>query len=292
MSKEIGMAKTSSTSTSSPPSSITSPSHEFSFTITFHPSPLQTTPKSLTSSIPSPTIDLSPADDIFFHGHLLPLHLLSRPPPPSFPPLPALNTTTDYSQPPIISAPPTECNYNTTDDAVGAGKTRTTTDVPAPATAPKSSSKTFYSLFSGRGKVRKLEEDEKKKKRSFDVGRMLRKYAVVLETLLFSRGGGGNKEKREVRKRPYTFSTSSNWKGREEWFERGRKKWGNISAPASMRTSPTNSGLIIATGCENFGSSDESTMEELQSAIQAAIAHCKNSTAANKEEDQCSSKQL
>lgn len=174
---------------------------------------------------------------------------------------------------------------------VGVDKTTTNTNVPTGgASAPKSSSKTFYSFFGGRGKVRKLEEDEKKKKKSFDVGRMLKKYAVVLETLLFSRGGG-NKEKREVRKRPYTFSTSSNWKGREEWIERGRKRWGNISAPASMRTSPTNSGLIIATGCENFGSSDESTMEELQSAIQAAIAHCKNSTSAAKEEEQCSSRQ-
>ncbi|PPD84004.1 hypothetical protein GOBAR_DD19050 [Gossypium barbadense] len=43
-----------------------------------------------------------------------------------------------------------------------------------------------------------------------------------------------------------------------------------FKAPVSMRTSPTNSGLLVST-------TSDSTMEELQAAIQAAIAHCKNS---------------
>ncbi|KAL0369012.1 UNVERIFIED_CONTAM: BRI1 kinase inhibitor 1 [Sesamum calycinum] len=57
---------------------------------------------------------------------------------------------------------------------------------------------------------------------------------------------------------------------------RGRK--GEFSAPASMRTSPTNSGHLVASGSVTPTKSD-STMEELQAAIQAAIAHCKKSIA-------------
>ena len=56
---------------------------------------------------------------------------------------------------------------------------------------------------------------------------------------------------------------------------RGRR--GEYSAPASMRTSPTNSGLLLATTA--LPPANDSTMEELQAAIQAAIAHCKNSIA-------------
>ncbi|KAL0360819.1 UNVERIFIED_CONTAM: BRI1 kinase inhibitor 1 [Sesamum radiatum] len=57
-------------------SSSSSPSHEFSFTISLHPSEVPADAK--TRSPPPFAIDLSPADEIFFHGHLLPLHLLSH----------------------------------------------------------------------------------------------------------------------------------------------------------------------------------------------------------------------
>ncbi|XP_051123659.1 BRI1 kinase inhibitor 1-like [Andrographis paniculata] len=45
------------------------------------------------------------------------------------------------------------------------------------------------------------------------------------------------------------------------------------SAPVTMRTSPANSGAVTPAGAK----SSDSTVEELQAAIQAAIAHCKNS---------------
>ncbi|CAA2997665.1 BRI1 kinase inhibitor 1-like [Olea europaea subsp. europaea] len=62
--------------TALPPSASSSPSHEFSITISLHPSvPAKTLENKNTSSF---AIDFSPADDIFFHGHLLPLHLLSH----------------------------------------------------------------------------------------------------------------------------------------------------------------------------------------------------------------------
>lgn len=51
---------------------------------------------------------------------------------------------------------------------------------------------------------------------------------------------------------------------------------GENSAATSVRTSPRNSGNLVAT--DNVSSSiGDSTMEELQVAIQAAVAHCKNS---------------
>lgn len=57
---------------------------------------------------------------------------------------------------------------------------------------------------------------------------------------------------------------------------RGRR--GEYSAPASMRTSPTNSGILQLTA-SSLSPQTDSTMEDLQAAIQSAIAHCKNSIA-------------
>ena len=60
-----------------------------------------------------------------------------------------------------------------------------------------------------------------------------------------------------------------------------RRKSCVSSCPSSMRSSPSHSGVLSrSSGFSNNGrsySSDASSMEELQSAIQGAIAHCKNS---------------
>lgn len=63
------------------------------------------------------------------------------------------------------------------------------------------------------------------------------------------------------------------------------------SCPSSMRSSPSHSGILSRSGYNTppptnktmtgGNSSDSSTMEELQSAIQGAIAHCKNSMLQN-----------
>nr|GMD91439.1 BRI1 kinase inhibitor 1-like [Ipomoea batatas] len=70
----------------------------------------------------------------------------------------------------------------------------------------------------------------------------------------------------------YSYSGHLNLRGKKDI----RGKRGEYSAPASMRTSPTNSGLLVPPATSPTSSSD-STMEELQAAIQAAIAHCKKS---------------
>ncbi|KAJ4722420.1 BRI1 kinase inhibitor 1-like [Melia azedarach] len=67
-----------------------------------------------------------------------------------------------------------------------------------------------------------------------------------------------------------------------------RRKSCVSSCPSSMRSSPSHSGILsrsgiagVSGGCGRVGGgmycTDTSSMEELQSAIQGAIAHCKNS---------------
>ncbi|CAJ1925397.1 unnamed protein product [Sphenostylis stenocarpa] len=53
------------------------------------------------------------------------------------------------------------------------------------------------------------------------------------------------------------------------------------SCPSSMRSSPNHSGVLSQRGAAMY-CGDTSSMEELQSAIQGAIAHCKNSLIQNK----------
>lgn len=250
-----------------PSSAAASPSHEFSFTISFQP-PLSSAADTLKNgnrSTPASLVDFAPADDIFLHGHLLPLHLLSH---PASPPRPSDITFENMSLPLEHVDSERSLRYHADDhhqhDDTGKNKER-------------AKAKTFSSFF-GLGKLRKRyeqngekEEDAKKKKKGFDMSRLLKKYASLMEPLFSFKG---EKEKSDPHRRPYSFSGHSNRKEQDGW----RRRKGQFSAPASTRTSPTNSGLLSATSM-TFSSSDNSTMEELQSAIQAAIAHCKNSIA-------------
>ncbi|KAJ6953012.1 LOW QUALITY PROTEIN: hypothetical protein NC652_004867 [Populus alba x Populus x berolinensis] len=110
-----------------------------------------------------------------------------------------------------------------------------------------------FSLFGWRKgcEVKEKEEDkgEHKKKLRFDASQVL---------------------KRKERKSPIPQATLF-------IFQELRGRGGECSAPASMRTSPTNSGLLLATA-----SLPSSTIQwkSFIAAIQAAIAHCKNSIAA------------
>ncbi|KAJ0981494.1 hypothetical protein J5N97_009749 [Dioscorea zingiberensis] len=267
-------ATTTSTSTTLPPSCTSSPSHEFSFTISLHSSP-NSNPTTIKYSKNNPTfaIDLAPADDIFFHGHLLPLHLLSNPaisPRPSDFSIESLNLplgSTDGDQSQKYD------NHNTSINDPGETKER--------FIKPKS----FSSLF-GLGKwlqkvggVGEKDENRKKKRKVSDITRIFKRYMTAMEPLFTFKG---ERERRGLPQRPYSFSGNINTKDKEAW----RKRRGQLSAPASMRTSPTNSGLLVATST-TFSTSDESTMEELQNAIQAAIAHCKNSIAIKEEKCKC-----
>ncbi|EHA8592534.1 BRI1 kinase inhibitor 1 [Cocos nucifera] len=242
----------------SPPSCTSSPSDDFSFTISLHPT-FMPSPKPIKcmETTPSIAVDMALEDDVFFHDHLLPLH---------FPAHPLISSCPSDISTENLSLP----LENLCSD--GSLKYHHHYSHNNTETRERTKFKSFSSFF-GLGKWRKAsdigekEETKTKKKKGFDVSRFLKKYARMVDPFLFFKR---DSRKGDLRRRPYSFSGRPNPKEKVGW--RGRR--GEFSAPASMRTSPTNSGLLTATSL-TFNSSDESTMEELQNAIQAAIAHCR-----------------
>lgn len=213
------------------PSLSPSPSHEFSFTISLHHHNFTSAPSQL---------DLAPADDIFFHGHLLPLNKLQS-----------------------------VRNMEPNDDCNNSNNIKS-------KTKPSFS----FSYLHGLTKwLRRCDDEEgrrkkKKKKKSFDLHCCWKKVSPFV---FFKR----EKERGELRRRPYSLSGKGATDSRE-----GSERWrwrGEFLAPASIWTSPNDSGLHVAACAVATASSDESTMVELQNAVQAAIAHCKNSYAVNED---------
>ncbi|PHU22000.1 hypothetical protein BC332_07107 [Capsicum chinense] len=326
-------------SSSTPPSSnSSSPSHEFSFTISFQQTkqiPLPSSSSSSTTTTSSSfAIDLSPADDIFFHGHLLPLHLLSHLPISS--PRSSTNSLDSYTLPkkdhffhqdqnfqdfknqrvllddhdtccdPILHQTPHIARtlmHPTAHD--------TCCDVKG---KPKAKSFSLFGIPKWRKGYEVNDQKDSNKERSHSqqysnkMTQLVKRYIRMVRPFLSFR----NKKNMQFHRESYSFSgnllSSRGIKGQYS------------SAPASMRTSPTNSGLLVATptrggakgqpaalklplytgsregsnhkdllyategganynNCTNSSSysSSDSTMEELQAAIQAAIAHCKKS---------------
>ncbi|XP_076933370.1 BRI1 kinase inhibitor 1-like [Bidens hawaiensis] len=298
------------TATTSPPSASASPTHEFSFTISLNPNP---PPKSTqdahrygnnstcidnnncendVSLTPPPepliAIDLSPADDIFFHGHLLPLHFLSHPP---VSPRSSTNSMDSFTLPMRDILKDQHNPIGNTSFHYHQRNTFSDFNLPnnnANQTRPKSKS---FSIF-GRSKLKKgqLDQDQEqesnnsnnnsKKKLKQEVAQLIKRYMKMVRPFM-----SFTKEKRpnntEFNRQPHSFSgnlLSSRRNGLPvDTNNRGAGKRGKFSAPASMRTSPTNSGILLASGTVSPAKSttSDSTMEELQ----AAIAHCKNSIA-------------
>jgi BRI1 kinase inhibitor 1 len=132
------------------------------------------------------------------------------------------------------------------------------------------------------GNKKPAEEKRKDKaKRALDLGQWVKKYMAAMVDQLRS-SFYGRRAEREQRRRPHSFSARGSNAAREmKERARWRRRRGQhlSSAPASLRASPANSGHLSVGASVNVStSSEESTMQELQSAIQAAIAHCKNST--------------
>lgn len=300
------------TATSSPPSASASPTHEFSFTISLHPHPTQksqqdgynsgnyddnnhrkhgntTTPP----SEPLTAIDLSPADDIFFHGHLLPLHLLSHLP------ISPRTSTTSMDSFTLPTKDILKDQHNPIGNTSFHYHHRNTfsefnlTSNNVNQIRPKSKS---FSLF-GRNKGKKGCADERerdhedqdkernnsnsKKKLKLEVAQLIKRYMKMVRPLLsFPKAKRSNNE---FNRQPHSFSGNlvSSKSSLPLQVTRGGGRRGEFSAPASMRTSPANSGILLASGTVSpaKSTSSDSTMEELHAAIQAAIAHCKNSIA-------------
>lgn len=139
------------------------------------------------------------------------------------------------------------------------------------------------------GKQQAEEKRKDRAKRALDVGRqwVKRHMASIVEQLRASFSRQSERDRREQRhRRPHSFSGHGPGAVREmRDRERWRRRRGQMSsAPASLRVSPANSGHLSVGGSVKVStSSEESTMEELQSAIEAAIAHCKNSISVAKQ---------
>ncbi|XP_009768972.2 BRI1 kinase inhibitor 1 [Nicotiana sylvestris] len=277
----------SSSATSPPPSSSSSPSHEFSFTISFQQTPKSPADNKTNKQIPpssSFAIDLSPADDIFFHGHLLPLHLLSHLP---ISPRTSTNSMDSFTLPIRDHFFEDQKVQNSKNQRVLDHKDTCDTTYTSKG-KPKAKSFSLFGLPKGRkgheGKEEKenKERSHERRKLKFDMmSQVVKRYIRMVRPLLsFS-----NRKNVQFHRQAYSFSGNlSSLRGKNKEIN-GRKEQ-LYSAPASMRTSPTNSGLLVATPTGAYNSpnssssstsSSDSTMEELQAAIQAAIAHCKKS---------------
>lgn len=260
-------------------SSSSSPSHDFSFKVSLLPADHKNRATAAPPPPPSSStavLDLSPADDIFFHGHLLPLHLLSHLPPVS--PRLSTNSLDGFALPAVedSAAPPPDRqsqNPKSPERIGGIGAKESL----------KSKSLSLFGLARWRKGCEIGEEKEKQRKRKkprFDLSQVLKRYMTMVRPLLLFRRR--RKDNAQIRRQAFSFSGTFSPRATRLRQERRAE----FSAPASMRASPTNSGLLFATAAAAAAATAtlpspacDSTMEELQAAIQAAIAHCKNSIA-------------
>ncbi|KAL0793192.1 hypothetical protein Bca101_064569 [Brassica carinata] len=300
-------------------STCSSPSHDFSFTISLQPNDLSSSSKLISPSLRNPTktkssyqqtdpfaVDLSPADEIFFHGHLLPLHLLSHLP---VSPRTSTSSYNDGFALPVKDVLPDQPNPlpTTNDNSISTEAKNTNTSDKAErldGTENQIKAKTVksFSLFGlskwrkgseGNEREQEKQKQQKKKVMSLDLSHAVKKYIKML----FQKRGNGTQFRSRRQTSSYSFSSSLiGSKGNSKTLFSGSRdlmkarKGDLFSAPASMRTSPTNSGHLrvstagLSSSSASTSSSSDSTMEELQAAIQAAIAHCKNSSAVDRDD--------
>ncbi|KAK4352073.1 hypothetical protein RND71_027591 [Anisodus tanguticus] len=276
----------------SPPSASSSPSHEFSFTISLHPTNSINTPDNKTKQNPNPNpnqlaIDLTPADEIFFHGHLLPLHLLSH-----LPVSPRSSTNSIDSSLPIKDLQKIQNSINDDNSYYDLNHSfhhhNHQTNSFNIRKDQKQKSKSF-SLF-GLPKRKKEEKEDKEKQRKLNVSQVIKRYMRMVRPFLSFR----SRKNMQFHRQSYSYSGNLSFRGKNNNSSSNNSskgiKRGAYSAPVSMKNSPTNSGLLVATPGANYhnsSSSGNSTMEELQAAIQAAIAHCKKSSSMEEKKSKC-----
>ncbi|GJM98605.1 hypothetical protein PR202_ga15633 [Eleusine coracana subsp. coracana] len=143
----------------------------------------------------------------------------------------------------------------------------------------KAESSSDTTTMSGKNNPGRTEERRKEKARSraADLGQWVKRYMTAVVEQLRSSFYRPAAERERHRRRPHSFSVHGGpTKERERWTRGRRGHHQHLSsAPASLRVSPANSGHLSVKASTT--SPEESSMEELQSAIEAAIAHCKRS---------------
>lgn len=280
---------------SPPPSASSSPSHEFSFAISLHPTTAKFLDGKTKSSPPPPfaaAIDLSPADEIFFHGHLLPLHLLSHLP---VSPRSSTNSLDSFTLPiKEILQHNNNDNNNITRNITNDGDDdhdhprrhddHESRHVLEGKGRGKSKSFSLFAMSRWRkgcpDQERDDDDDQQAQKHRKSKFELLKRYVRFVKPFLSLRNRRQGNSDEFLRQQPYSYSGNLRVRNKKNLI-RGRR--GEFSAPASMRTSPANSGLLVASGTVTPTTKTDSTMEELQAAVQAAIAHCKKSIAADQD---------
>lgn len=198
------------------------------------------------------TISISPrnsstADELFYKGQLLPLHPSSS----SFPLFP--DTATDSSRP-----------SSATEDDNFKNKTTTTT-----TNNNYFSFSRFSSVF-GKPKTRDPEAVSVKPRMRNSAKDVIRKYLKKVKPLYEKLSQQRMRTERSTKETEAEVSHS--------FLGYPLQSYASTSCPSSMRSSPSHSSVLSRRGFAGeicYG--DTSSTEELQSAIQEAIAHCKNS---------------
>ncbi|CAN6466686.1 unnamed protein product [Victoria cruziana] len=220
-------------------SPFSSPTHDFEFSITLA---VDSNRKPTPPTQPSQEIDLCPADDLFFQGHLLPLQHHHH--------------HHDGNHPGNETADEQKRRSSMEETTQGSGNDKTSTSKGKPR------SFSFVALKKGSKLGLKSAKE------------VIEKYMKLVKPLFT---WGSDNRKNEEQK-----SASS---GRRRWNCRNHsarsstiRRPSRSSGPCSSAVrSPVNSGVLCPVSPLQ---KSDSTMEDLQNAIQAAIAHCKNSNAA------------
>ncbi|XAR61870.1 hypothetical protein NMG60_11016410 [Bertholletia excelsa] len=219
-----GPQESSQAAAASPPSASSSPTHEFSFTISLHhPVPPATTAAAdkATAKHPPPSIavDLSPADEIFFHGHLLPLHLLSHLP---VSPRSSTNSLDSFTLPikdlleNDSSVPFTPNSFSNSAVAHNNSSSANIETNERPRPKPKSKSFSLFGRWRKGVEMREKEEREraKRSKQRFDMSHVLKRYMRMVRPLLSSLRG--KRDNLSFSRQPYSFSGILTPRGRQE----------------------------------------------------------------------------
>ncbi|XP_074589765.1 putative membrane-associated kinase regulator 1 [Curcuma longa] len=297
---ETSEAAAAAPAMSSFPSPSSSSSSDFEFTV---------------SASPATSRRSCPADELFYNGQLLPLHpspricmvraLLLRSASTSSSTATSRNSTASSSS--AFSAADLllfsdSCNSSSRPSSVAendAGRLLAST-AKRPATGGgtkylSSLATRFSSAFLHRGGSKKLDSVDVSpaapllpvSKRAKEV---IKKYAKKVKPIyeMFPAMQQRNKKKTTTfsfSDRIFSSKKNTPSAGDNASFSRNllgrhppaRKKQWAASCPSSMRSSPSHSGLLYAGAAPPALALPPSSMEELQSAIQGAIAHCKSS---------------
>ncbi|XP_028108851.1 probable membrane-associated kinase regulator 1 [Camellia sinensis] len=265
-------------------SSSSSSASDFEFSISL--SPLKS------SSTTTTTTTLCPADDLFYRGQLLPLHLSPRLSMVRSLLLSSTTTSRDSTASSSSSSFSSRPSSATDDDLNRHHHTKikkpkkpfslsrfssvfrkeSNPNNPSGSSVKRLSSTAKEVIFKYLNKVKPLYEKMGVKLRTTHDRSMNCRDVSLIQNNNNNNNGGGFSN---------SFSRNLRYPRRRNCVS---------SCPSSMRSSPTHSGVLIGSGFLNSsgisgvgcGDSSSSTMEELQSAIQGAIAHCKNSMVQNK----------